>query len=45
MKGSPDIMQNYQQRFEAALDRLKNVGEGKDTKDNFRSGPVRRRPN
>lgn len=45
MKGSPDIMQNYQQRFEAAIDRLKNVGEGKDTKDNFRSGPVRRRPN
>ena len=44
MKGSPDIMQNYQQRFEAAIDRLKNVGEGKDTKDNFRSGPVRRRP-
>ena len=45
MKGSPDVMQNYQQRFEAAIDRLKNVGEGKDTKDNFRSGPVRRRPN
>tara|TARA_R100001510_G_C7648106_1_gene205424 strand:- start:690 stop:1331 length:642 start_codon:yes stop_codon:yes gene_type:complete len=45
MKGSPDIMQNYQQRFEAAIDRLKNIGEGKDTKDNFRSGPVRRRPN
>ena len=45
MKGSPDIMQNYQQRFQAAIDRLKNIGEGKDTKDNFRSGPVRRRPN
>ena len=42
MKGSPDIMQNYEKRFAEAIDRLKNLGEGKDTKDNFRTGPVRR---
>jgi len=41
-KGEPDIMQNYEKSFAEAIDRLKNLGEGKDTKDNFRTGPVRR---
>jgi len=41
MKGEPDVMANYQKRFDEALGRLKVLGEGKNTKDNYRTGPVR----
>ena len=41
MKGEPDVLTNYQNRFNEAVSRLKNLGEGKNTKDNYRSGPVR----
>ncbi len=41
MKGEPDIMANYEKRFQQAIDRLKVFAEGKNTKDNYRSGPVR----
>jgi len=41
MKGEPDIMTNYEKRFQQAIDRLKVFAEGKNTKDNYRSGPVR----
>ena len=35
------LLTNYQNRFNEAVSRLKNLGEGKNTKDNYRSGPVR----
>ena len=41
MKGEPDIMANYEKRFQQAIDRLKVFAEGKNTKDNYRTGPVR----
>ena len=41
MKGEPDIMANYEKRFQQAIDRLKVFAEGKNTKDSYRSGPVR----
>ena len=41
MKGEPDVLTNYQNRFSEAVSRLKNLGEGKNTKDNYRTGPVR----
>lgn len=45
MKGEPDVLTNYQNRFNEAVSRLKNLGEGKNTKDNYRSGPVRQQVN
>jgi len=41
MKGEPDVMANYDKRFSEAVSRLKNLAEGKNTKDNYRTGPVR----
>ena len=41
MKGEPDIMVNYEKRFQEAVQRLKVFSEGKNTKDNYRTGPVR----
>ena len=41
MKGEPDIMVNYEKRFQEAIHRLKVFAEGKNTKDNYRTGPVR----
>ena len=41
MKGEPDIMAAYDKRFSEAVSRLKNLAEGKNTKDNYRTGPVR----
>mgnify|MGYP003646944938 FL=1 len=41
MKGEPDVMANYDKRFNEGISRLKVLGEGKNTKDNYRSGPVR----
>tara|TARA_R100001463_G_scaffold50098_2_gene100137 strand:- start:2358 stop:2999 length:642 start_codon:yes stop_codon:yes gene_type:complete len=41
MKGEADVMANYDKRFQEAISRLKNLGEGKNTKDNYRTGPVR----
>ena len=41
MKGEPDIMVNYEKRFQEAIQRLKVFAEGKNTKDNYRTGPVR----
>ncbi len=41
MKGEADVMANYDKRFQEAISRLKNFGEGKNTKDNYRTGPVR----
>ena len=41
MKGEPDIMQLYATRYQEALKELKELGEGYDTTDNYRSGSVR----
>tara|TARA_R110002020_G_scaffold314909_2_gene530052 strand:+ start:235 stop:876 length:642 start_codon:yes stop_codon:yes gene_type:complete len=41
LKGEPEQMQWYNARFEDAVSRLKSLGEGYDTTDNFRSGAVR----
>jgi hypothetical protein len=41
MKGEPDIMVNYEKRFQEAVSRFKVFAEGKNTKDNYRTGPVR----
>ena len=41
MKGEPDLVSVYQQRFAQALDRLKNLGEGDNTVDNYRDDVVR----
>ena len=41
MKGEPDIMQLYATRYQEALKERKELGEGYDTTDNYRSGSVR----
>ncbi len=41
LKGDPDLMQLYTQRYQEALDKLGNLGEGYSTTDNYRSGAVR----
>ena len=41
MKGEPDIMTLYQQRFVEAAQRLKNYGEGVENTDAYRTGLVR----
>ena len=41
LKGSGDQMQWYNSKFEDAVSRLKSLGEGYDTTDNYRSGIVR----
>ena len=41
MKGDADMMAIYEKRYEDALGRLKSLGEGYSTTDNYRSGAVR----
>ena len=41
MKADPDMMQLYASRYEDALIKLKALGEGYSTTDNYRSGSVR----
>lgn len=40
-KGEPDIMANYRQRYDEAMFLLKQLGDGKDRQDAYRSGQVR----
>jgi len=42
MKGEPDVMQNYAQRFTEAVQSLKLYGEAKEVSDYYRSGMVMR---
>lgn len=42
MKGEPDIMQTYSQRFQDAVSALKMLGEAKEVTDEYRTGKVRR---
>ena len=40
MKGDPQIMQSYTQRFNEALVRLKNLGEAQEVTDEYRTGQL-----
>ena len=42
MKGEPDILKQYTDRFLEAIQWLKNLGEGKQTRDQYRYDRVRR---
>jgi len=42
MKGEPQMMQLYEQRMQESVARLKNLGEGQETSDEYRKGPVTR---
>jgi len=41
MKGDAELMTYYQTRYQETLPRLKNLGEGRDRKDVYRSGQLR----
>tara|TARA_R100001594_G_scaffold82116_1_gene116585 strand:- start:796 stop:1437 length:642 start_codon:yes stop_codon:yes gene_type:complete len=41
MKGDAELLSYYQGRYQEALPRLKNLGEGRDRKDVYRSGQLR----
>jgi hypothetical protein len=41
MKGEPEILNLYNQRFAEALTRLKNYGEGREDTDAYRDGLIR----
>lgn len=41
MKGEADLMANYRQRYDEAMFLLKQLGDGKDREDAYRSGQVR----
>jgi len=40
MKGEPDIMNMYTQRFQESLVGIKLLGEAKETTDEYRTGKV-----
>lgn len=41
MKGEPDLLNLYNQRFNESLGRLKNYGEGRENEDAYRDGLIR----
>ena len=41
MKGEPDLIQLYDTKFKEALVKLKELGDGKNRTDSYRSGQVR----
>jgi hypothetical protein len=41
MKGEPDLMQLYRERYDEAIARLKVLGDGRDRKDAYRGGQLR----
>ena len=42
MKGEPQLLQLYTQRFAEAIARLKDLGEAKETIDQYRYGSIRK---
>jgi hypothetical protein len=42
MKGEAQLMATYDARFTEAVARLKNLGEGQETVDEYRRGPLAR---
>lgn len=45
LKGDPEIMQVYADRYMDALTQLKTLGEGRDRSDTYRNGETRVKPN
>jgi predicted PolB exonuclease-like 3'-5' exonuclease len=41
MKGEKDVLDNYRSRYDEAMLLLKQLGDGKDRQDAYRSGQVR----
>jgi hypothetical protein len=41
MKGEPDVIAEYQKRYDGAMAMLKQLGEGKNREDNYRTRQVR----
>jgi len=41
MKGEPDVIAEYQKRYDNALALLKQLGDGKNRRDSYRNGQVR----
>ena len=41
MKGEPDVIQNYEQKYQESLALLKQLGDGKNRRDAFRNGQTR----
>jgi hypothetical protein len=41
MKGEADVIAQYQKRYDEAMALLKQLGDGKDRQDSYRSGQVR----
>jgi hypothetical protein len=41
MKGEQDVINQYQKRYDEAMLLLKQLGDGKDRQDAYRSGQVR----
>ena len=41
LKGEADVIQIYKQRYDEAMMLLKQLGDGKDRRDAYRSGQVR----
>ena len=41
MKGEADLMQVYEGRFQESVERLRNLGSGLDTRDDYRNGQLR----
>ena len=42
MKGDPNLMQMYNQRYGEGISRLKNLGEAQETVDEYRYGAIRK---
>lgn len=45
MKGEPDLLNLYNQRFNESVARLKNYGEGRENEDAYRDGLIRVKAN
>lgn len=41
MKGEPDVIAQYQKRYDESMHLLKQLGDGKNRRDSYRSGQVR----
>jgi hypothetical protein len=41
MKGEPDVLANYEKRYQEALMLAKRLGDGMERQDAYRSGQVR----
>ena len=41
MKGDPDLLTLYKERYADGMRQLKMLGDGKDRRDAYRSGQVR----